>query len=233
MKVIEPSERGVIRFALGTEAEPTWFVWRLWTTRQDVYLTLTGDPEPKVSMHEGLWKVDVGGRRHVLKPIPCVDAPGWTQGVAIVYAQLPTRLPLLPESVAAQVRARKNVRWFPPPAEGHLAEFVVFVADPSLSRDALPPPDLGCQGQQFAIGPLSASEGSQVWLRHLSKPIPADRMGYVEGLRKEAEGMVVDGSAQDLRARGVVMHLSGSSIVAVPLGLESLLFRGKGQPHLR
>ena len=225
MEIVSPSEDRVIRFAVGTEDNPTSFVWRLWTSQDDAYLTFAPLPEPKFSMHGEVWKLDAGTTRHTFRPIPCPNAQGWIQGPAVVFCHVPYDPTPPPEHLLTQAIKAKNVRWFELPPRWYLVEFVVFFADERVGQQELPPMDTTVEGTQRAVGPLPLADGRRVWLRQLTKPIPEDRKDYLLRLRMEIAGIAVDETSKALRSLAVILHLQNSSIVAVPFGLETIATR--------
>lgn len=221
LKVIEPSEKRIIRFAIGSEDKPTSFIWRLWTTRNDAYLIFAPHHEPKFSMHRHVWKIDLKNNRHSFRPMTCAQAPGWIQGPAVMFCHVPYDALPPPMEIFEQTKS-KNIRWFPTPPDWYLSEFIVFFRDENLAKDQLPPRDITVSSEQFAIGPLPLAGGRCVWLRHLTKTIPENRKEYLLKLRSSVKGFKVDTAAKDLRSLCVLLHLHKSTIVAVPFGLESL-----------
>lgn len=127
-----------------------------------------------------------------------------------------------PGVILNEARTRKHIHWFDMPAEWHHREFIVFFGDAEMDSAELPPQDSTVKSNQIAIGPLSLEDGRRVWLRSLSKPIPEESKKYVLDVRRTIAGIKVDKVVDDLRQIGVVMHLSGSSVVCVPFGLETI-----------
>lgn len=181
-QTIAPSEKRVLRFGIGSENSPSSFVWRLWSSGNDAYLSYGPRPDPKFSMHGQLWKSDVGNQRHTFTPIPC-EAPGWIQGPAVMFCHVPYEPTPTPRAIVEHSSNRRNVRWFAIPPVWHVAEFVVFFASSDIPAGSFPPPDADDSLEHFAIGPLPLRDGGQVWVRHFAKPIPVDRQNYLLGVR--------------------------------------------------
>jgi hypothetical protein len=219
-QTISPSEKRVLRFGVGSDDWPSSFVWRLWTSGNNTYLSYGPRPDPKFSMHGNVWKSDFGNHRYMFDPIPCV-ASGWIQGPVVMFCHVPYKPTPAPKAVVEHVSERTNVRWFPIPPVWHLAEFGVFFAPPEILGESFPPPDAD-DFEHFALGPLPLRDGSKVWVRHLVKPIPTDRHNYLLGVRSAINGFTSNQDLLDDDVLGTVMHLSGSTIVAVPFGAETI-----------
>ncbi len=222
LKVIEPSENRVVRFAIGSESNPTSSVWRLWTSGDDAYLNFAPIPYPKFSMHGQVWKIDFNTKRHSFGPITCPNAKGWIQGPAVFFCHVPYDPMPPPPGLLREVREEKNIRWFDMPEEWHVRQFVVFFASREVGKAELPPRDTAADPVQHAIGPLPLGDGRWVWLRQATQPVPEDRKNYLLTVRASVEGLSVDASARELRSLGLAMHLQGSTVVVVPLGLETI-----------
>ena len=205
ISAISPLESRIIRFAVGNEANPTSFIWKLWIQKNDVYLLPSTKPDPKFSMHRNVWKIDTNTHRHTFKPIPCSNAPGWVQGPAVMFCHVPYNPTPPPEEVLFEARTRKNIHWVDMPAEWHMSEFVVFFENADVNDAELPPADSTIRSDlQVAIGPLILKDGRRIWLRCLTKPIAEDRKEYLLDIRRTIIGINVNKKANDLRSIGIV-----------------------------
>lgn len=191
MRVFTPSERKVIRFAVGSEDAPTSFVWRLYTQGEDAYLNLIALPNSnfvlKFSMHGSRWQHDVDHRRLDFEAEACPDSPGWMRGPVIMFCHLPHVPTLTPDWLTFG----RDIKWFPMPNEWELAEFAVYVTDADW-QDSPPPPshhaDEEDPSEPLLIGPLPLRDGRKVWLRYSVQPIPDDRRENLLNVRESLRG---------------------------------------------
>lgn len=209
-KVIAPLETRVIRFGLGSPEEPTFFIWRLWTQGNEIYLNFVPDKAPKISLHSsGNWQIDLGKKRHKLTgPIKCKDSL-WTQGPSLFFVNLPHSIVPALKKMSDLAKVRRNVHWFDLPTEWHDSQFVVFISDPKVPRDKQPPYDAKAKFQHV-IGPIPLRNGGHVWLRQATKKVPKESRDYLLQLRRKSRGFRATTSLH-----GMLLHFASENTITV------------------
>jgi hypothetical protein len=171
-------ERNAIRFCAGTDGGTRSAIWRLWATRNDVYLSFRNlGGVLKVSLHEtGDWRMALtseylqtddpalidGGRFFERWDRPAEQSPGVTIAMRLLIPYSAVNIPPGVQGEPAETRLVP-----PPPSDWFTVVSVAFTNEqmaerwPGRSQGANP------------IGQLMLPKGEQVWLvAHETETLP-------------------------------------------------------------
>ena len=207
--LVATRERDTLRFAVGTRTEARSSVWRLWVTRDDVYLAVRMMGQYlKVSLHEsGDWRIAWTANRDLKEELradriirrwrrPPEFTPGWTQGPSVVIPATSLQRPL-----PAHVDEGAKVVWHRPPKPGKKLQFMILISRPGARITSVRFPGLSFQ----TVGQIKLTNGNRVWLVAVEGDLP-------ESESKEAEQIV---TATKLRADSPYPILASASIVKI------------------
>jgi hypothetical protein len=189
------SKRIKVRFAVGKPDGPRSNVYRLWTTKNDVYLSvraLTG--VQRISLHgSGKWR-SAFTEDHVAKGSPFVPPgkdraydkwnrpPEFVPGITLAFNILvPTSEVTMPPHLKANATLRgTDIVWVPPASEGCATHFTVLFTSAEVTATTLPGwPGRNSMGTRLILmAPLPNTEC--VWLVAYEQPIPQEQKQMIE-----------------------------------------------------
>jgi hypothetical protein len=190
------SKKSKVRFAVGSPEGPRGNVYRLWTTNDEVYLSiraLTG--EEKVSLHKsGQWR-SAFTEEHIAKGSPFVTAdqdrafdkwtrppefaPGLTLAFNIVVPASEVTMPQHPAEANAAVRGTEIV-WVPPAPAGYETHFTVLFTTAEATAATLPDwPGRSSMGARLIFRAELANTES-VWLVTYEQPMHEEQRQRLE-----------------------------------------------------
>jgi hypothetical protein len=183
------SNRSTVRFAVGKPEGPRSTVWRLWTHKNEVYISAWSlASDVKISLHSsGDWR-EALTTEHAAKGSPFV-APGqdrtidkWqrpaefvagaTKAFMIVVPSSEVTTPRHPEANTAfrQKLGGKAVVWVPAAPEGYATHFTVLFTRPEATAATLPGwPGRKSMGTRF-IWRTELPNGQSMWVVSHERP---------------------------------------------------------------
>jgi hypothetical protein len=173
-----PSRKFTVRFAVGEPDGPRGCVWRVWSNKNDVYISAWALTNvQKISLHQsGHWR-NAFTSEFAAKDTPLLSpgqdratdkwyrpddfVPGLTKAFEIVVPASEVTVPTRPE---ANVFGAKEIAWVQPPPEGYATHFTVLFTSPEVTDTTLPGwPGRNAMGTRH-IAHAALPNGQTVWV---------------------------------------------------------------------